>query len=50
MERSPIQQSIDFMKKSNNIVIVLPKNPSTDAVASALGLFLALEKINSASQ
>ncbi|MFA5134937.1 MAG: DHH family phosphoesterase [Patescibacteria group bacterium] len=46
MERTEAQQSIDLIKKSANIVIVLPKNPSTDAVASGLGLFLALEKVN----
>lgn len=45
MERSPIQQSVELITKSNNVVIVLPKSPSTDAVASGLGLFLALEKL-----
>jgi len=45
MERSPIQQAIDLMEKSKNIIIVLPNNPSTDAIASGLGLFLAFEKI-----
>jgi nanoRNase/pAp phosphatase (c-di-AMP/oligoRNAs hydrolase) len=45
MERSPIQQSVDLINKSKNIVIVLPNDPSTDAIASGLGLFLALEKI-----
>lgn len=46
MERSPLQQSVDLIEKSTNIVIVLPKNPSTDAIASGLGFFLALEKIS----
>jgi nanoRNase/pAp phosphatase (c-di-AMP/oligoRNAs hydrolase) len=45
MERSSIQQTIDLIEKSTNIVIALSKNPTTDAVASGLGLFLALEKI-----
>lgn len=45
MEQSLNQQSIDLIDKSSNIVIVLPRNPSTDAVASGLGLFLTLEKI-----
>ncbi len=45
MERSPIQQAIDQIEKCNNIVIALPRNPSTDAIASSLGLFLALEKL-----
>ncbi|MFH0804788.1 MAG: hypothetical protein V1916_01170, partial [Patescibacteria group bacterium] len=46
MERTPLQQSIDLLSKSKNIVIVLPSGPSTDAVASGLGLFLALEKMS----
>jgi bifunctional oligoribonuclease and PAP phosphatase NrnA len=46
MERSPVQQIIELMEKSTNIVIALPKGPSTDAVASGLGLFLALEKLH----
>lgn len=45
MERSPTQQAIDQIEKGNNIVIALPRHPSTDAVASGLGLFLALEKL-----
>ncbi|MFH1207689.1 MAG: DHH family phosphoesterase [Patescibacteria group bacterium] len=45
MERSPIQQAIDQIEKSGNIVIALPCHPSTDAIASSLGLFLVLEKI-----
>lgn len=45
MERTPIQQAIEVLSKSNNIVIVLPNNPTTDAVSSGLGLFLTLEKI-----
>lgn len=45
MERTPIQQAIDIFKKSNNIVIVLPNNPTTDAVSSGLGLFLTFEKM-----
>ena len=45
MERSSIQQTVDLIEKSSNIVIALSKNPTTDAVASGLGLFLALEKI-----
>lgn len=44
MERSANQQTIDLIEKSNNIVIALPRNPSTDAIASGLGLFLSLEK------
>jgi len=45
MERSTIQQTVDQIAKSSNAVIVLQKNPSTDAVASGLGLFLAIEKM-----
>ncbi len=46
MERTPIRQAIDLIGKSNNIVISLPNNPSTDAVASGLALFLVLEKLD----
>lgn len=45
MELSPYQQIHELLKKGNKIVIVLPKNPSTDAIASGLGLFLSLEKM-----
>jgi phosphoesterase RecJ-like protein len=45
MGRSPIQQTIELIEKSSSIVIALPISPSTDAVASSLGLFLAMEKI-----
>ncbi len=50
MERTPTQQAIEAIEKSSNIVIVLPSNPSVDAVASGLGLFLALEKISKKSK
>ncbi|MBI5037497.1 MAG: hypothetical protein HZC01_02235 [Candidatus Kerfeldbacteria bacterium] len=45
MERSTHQQAADVLHKSTNIVIALPINPSTDAVAAGLGLHLALEKM-----
>ncbi|MCH7492102.1 hypothetical protein IID19_00730 [Patescibacteria group bacterium] len=44
MEKTINQQAIDLIGKSKNIVIVLPANPSTDAIASSLAFFLALEK------
>jgi len=46
MDKTPIQQTVDLISKSNNLVISLPNNPSTDAVASGLALFLVLEKLN----
>ncbi|MDP2685213.1 MAG: DHH family phosphoesterase [bacterium] len=46
MEKTPIQQTIDLIRKSNNLVISLPNNPSTDAVASGLAMFLVLEKMD----
>lgn len=45
MERTPIKQAIDLIGKSNNIVVALPSNPSTDAVSSGLALFLALQRL-----
>ncbi|MDD5039517.1 MAG: DHH family phosphoesterase [Patescibacteria group bacterium] len=44
MEHSTIQQAVDLIGKSGNVVIVLPRDPSTDAIASSLALFLVLEK------
>jgi len=46
MEKSSLKQAIDLIGKSNNIVIGLPNNPSTDAVSSGLALFLALERMD----
>ncbi len=45
MALTPLQQAQDIIKKSSSIIIVLPRNPSVDAVASGLGLFLVLEKL-----
>lgn len=46
MEISLTQQIYELVKKSHNIIIALPQNPSTDAVAGSLGLYLALEKLD----
>lgn len=41
----PTEQQIkELIQNKENILICLPKNPSTDAVASGLALFLFLEK------
>lgn len=45
MERTPPQQAIDLIERATNILVVLPKNPSTDAIASGLALFQLLEKL-----
>ena len=45
MELSSFQQIYELIEKSKKIIITLPKNPSTDSIASGLGLFLFLEKI-----
>ncbi|MFH1367475.1 MAG: DHH family phosphoesterase [Patescibacteria group bacterium] len=45
MEPLPYKQAIDITKRASNILIVLPNNPTTDAIASSLALFLALEKM-----
>ncbi len=50
MERTTHQQAIDLLEKSTSIVIALPANPSTDAVAAGLGLFLALDKQGKSAQ
>ncbi|MBI4415183.1 MAG: hypothetical protein HY566_03000 [Candidatus Kerfeldbacteria bacterium] len=45
MERTPSQQAIDLIERETNILVVLPKNPSTDAIASGLAFFQLLEKL-----
>lgn len=44
MEPLPYKQAIDITKRASSILVVLPNNPTTDAIASSLALFLALEK------
>jgi len=44
MKQLPYKQAIELIKRSSNILLVLPNDPSTDAIASSLALFLALEK------
>lgn len=44
MVLSATQQIFELVNNSNNILICLPKNPSTDAIASGLALFMALGK------
>lgn len=45
MELSPLQQAVELVNRSKNIIICLPVDPSSDAIASGLGLFLSLEKL-----
>jgi len=45
MKELPYKQAQDLVNKSSQILVVLPNNPSTDAIASGLALFLALEKM-----
>ncbi|MDD5341997.1 MAG: hypothetical protein PHH01_04655 [Patescibacteria group bacterium] len=44
MALSPFQQARDIIKKSKNILIVMPRDPSIDVIASGLALFLVIEK------
>ena len=46
MELSPKQQICELVNKSDDILVCLPKNPGGDALGSALGIFLILEKLN----
>lgn len=39
------QQILEVVKGKESILITLPKEPSTDAIASGLALFLSLEKL-----
>ncbi|MBI4709311.1 MAG: hypothetical protein HY764_03870 [Candidatus Portnoybacteria bacterium] len=43
---SPKQQAFDLLNKSQNILIVLPKNQSADNLGSALALFILLNGLN----
>ncbi len=45
MERSVWQQVQELFNRATAVLIVLPKQPSTDAIASGLALFLLLEKM-----
>ncbi len=46
MEDEQTKKAItELIGKSRNVLIALPQNPSTDAVASGLGLYAALQKI-----
>jgi phosphoesterase RecJ-like protein len=45
MALSTLQQAPEFINRSKNVLVVLPKNPSLDAISSGLGLFLVLEKM-----
>lgn len=40
-----IQNAFELLTKSSNILVVLPEHPSTDAIASGLGLYLMLKKL-----
>lgn len=44
MEPSPTVQAITLLKKSASPVIIIPKNPTTDALAAAVALLVILEK------
>ncbi|MDP3965040.1 MAG: hypothetical protein Q8Q20_05320 [bacterium] len=45
MALSPFQQAQDLIKKSQNVLIVLPDDPSLDTISSGLALFSVLEKL-----
>ncbi|MFA6272259.1 MAG: DHH family phosphoesterase [Patescibacteria group bacterium] len=46
MMLSPKEQIYENVKKSQNILICIPKDPTTDAVAAGLALFSVLEKLD----
>ncbi|TSC53730.1 MAG: phosphoesterase RecJ domain-containing protein [Parcubacteria group bacterium LiPW_39] len=43
---SPLQQAVDLLQKSKNILIALPENISGDALGCALALEKTLQKLN----
>lgn len=50
MQLNPLQQAADLIGRSKNVLICLPVQPSSDAIASGLGLFLILEKLGKRSK
>ncbi len=50
MQSSPVQQVTDIIQRSTSILIALPNNPSTDAVAGSLALYLMFEKMKKKSK
>ena len=44
------QQILELIKQKGNILIALPSNPSTDAIASALALSIVVEKLEQKSK
>jgi phosphoesterase RecJ-like protein len=46
MKESSFQQILDLVNNKENILVVMPTSPSSDAIASALALFLFLRKLN----
>ncbi|MDD3066811.1 MAG: DHH family phosphoesterase [Candidatus Gracilibacteria bacterium] len=46
MESSPLQQIVNLIRKSEDILILTHANPDGDAVGSALGLLLTLRKLD----
>lgn len=45
MELTPLHQAVELLNRSKNVLICLPVQPSSDAIAAGLGLFLTLEKL-----
>lgn len=50
MELSLYSQAVEVLKRASTVLIALPENPSADAVASGLGLHLALKKMGKDSE
>jgi len=46
MSLEPLEQFKNFLEKSKEILIILPDNPSGDAIGSAWGLYFFLQKKN----
>ncbi len=50
MELTPLQQAVELLNRSRNVLICLPVRPSSDAIAGGLGLFLTLERLGKRSR
>jgi nanoRNase/pAp phosphatase (c-di-AMP/oligoRNAs hydrolase) len=50
VQLNPYAQAVAVLKRATTVLIVLPEDPSADAVAAGLGLYLALGKLKKEAQ
>ncbi len=50
MELTPLHQAVELINRSKNVLVCLPTQPSSDAIAAGLGMFLTLERLGKRAQ